>query len=178
MIPQSEYWGILIEEKYENRFKKYNRYAIKKEKDVFKLNKLQSYIDRLPCEYELLPIDERLYNISGKESWSYDFCSQFSSYSDYRQRGIGFVILHLGKLVCGASSYTVYDGGIEIEIGTRQEYRQRGLATVCASKLILECLKRGLYPSWDAANKESLALAEKLGYHFDKEYVTYEIDLA
>jgi RimJ/RimL family protein N-acetyltransferase len=41
--------------------------------------------------------------------------------------------------------------------------------------LIMECLDRGLYPSWDAANKGSVALAEKLGYHFEKEYVTYEI---
>ena len=43
--------------------------------------------------------------------------------------------------------------------------------------LILECLERGWYPSWDAQNKESVALAEKLGYHFDYEYVAYEVYL-
>jgi hypothetical protein len=30
-------------------------------------------------------------------------------------------------------------------------------------------------PRWDAANMESVALAEKLGYHFDKEYQAYSI---
>ncbi len=36
-----------------------------------------------------------------------------------------------------------------------------------------ECLKKGLYPSWDARNKDSVALSEKLGYHFDKKYTTF-----
>jgi len=31
------------------------------------------------------------------------------------------------------------------------------------------------YLSWDAHNKESKALAEKLGYRFDREYTSYEI---
>ncbi len=48
---------------------------------------------------------------------------------------------------------------------------------MCA-KLILECMDRGLYPSWDAHDMRSVALAEKLGYHLDKEYVTYIIYLA
>ena len=32
-----------------------------------------------------------------------------------------------------------------------------------------------MYPSWDAQNPASAALAEKLGYHFDKEYTAYEV---
>ncbi|MBK1809116.1 GNAT family N-acetyltransferase [Clostridium sp. YIM B02505] len=53
--------------------------------------------------------------------------------------------------------------------------KQGGLALACASKLILDCLERVIYPRWDAANLESVALAEKLGYHFDKEYIVYSI---
>ncbi|MDD7004979.1 MAG: GNAT family N-acetyltransferase, partial [Clostridiales bacterium] len=40
---------------------------------------------------------------------------------------------------------------------------------------ILECLDRGLYPSWDAQNLGSLSLAKKLGYEFSHEYPAYEI---
>ena len=40
---------------------------------------------------------------------------------------------------------------------------------------LLECDKRGLYPNWDAANKMSVGLAEKLGYHFSHEYVVYKV---
>lgn len=43
-------------------------------------------------------------------------------------------------------------------------------------RLILECLSKGLYPSWDAQNKASLELSKKLGYHFDKEYTVYEVE--
>ncbi|MPM74420.1 hypothetical protein SDC9_121408 [bioreactor metagenome] len=55
------------------------------------------------------------------------------------------------------------------------EYRQRGLATVCGARLILEALKRGLYPSWDAFDLRSVALAEKLGYHVDHPYAMYSM---
>lgn len=69
----------------------------------------------------------------------------------------------------------MYRDGIEIEIDTREDYRRKGLALACGTKLILECIKRNLYPSWDAQNKGSVALAEKLDYNFDKEYIAYEI---
>lgn len=80
-----------------------------------------------------------------------------------------------GLIVSGASSYSAYRGGIEIEIDTKEEYRRRGLALACGAKLILECLDRGLYPSWDAHNRCSAALAEKLGYRLDYAYDAYEI---
>lgn len=80
-----------------------------------------------------------------------------------------------GLIVSGASSYSRYLDGIEIEIDTREEYRRKGLAYICGAKLILECLKRNLYPSWDAHNPASIALAEKLGYHFSHAYQAVEI---
>ena len=64
---------------------------------------------------------------------------------------------------------------MEIEIDTKPEYRQLGLATVCGAKVILECLQRNLYPSWDAHDLRSVSLAEKLGYHLDHPYTAYEL---
>jgi GNAT superfamily N-acetyltransferase len=110
-----------------------------------------------------------------QNNWSEDLCSQFKNYQEYSEKGLGVVALHNGDLVSGASSYTVYRDGIEIEIDTRVDYRRKGLAFACGAKLILECINRNLYPSWDAQNKWSVALAEKLGYHFDKEYEVYEV---
>ncbi len=167
--------GALIEQEYKDSYNKFVRYAIKKEPDVFDRKKLSSYIDKLPTDYKIEMIDEELFHKCMSEQWARDLCSQFSSYAQYKKNGLGAVILHRDTLVSGASSYTAYKDGIEIEIDTKPEYRRRGLALICASKLILECLDRNLYPSWDAANKESVALSEKLGYHFDKEYVTYSV---
>lgn len=85
------------------------------------------------------------------------------------------MVLCGNRLAAGASSYTSYDDGIEIEIDTHPDFRRRGLATACGARLILYCLAGGLYPGWDAANPESVALATKLGYHFDHEYDAYFI---
>lgn len=53
---------------------------------------------------------------------------------------------------------------IEIEVDTIEPERRKHLAAVACSALILECLKEGLYPSWDAQNMNSVHLAEKLDY--------------
>jgi len=175
MTPQNDEWSNLIDKEYSTRCQRFMRYAIKKEPDIFDIDKLNKYVKSIHEEYKIVEIDECIYIAVQKEEWSKDLCSQFSSYSEYKKLGLGFVIMHNADIVCGASSYTVYDKGIEIEIDTKEEFRRKGLALACASKLILECLNRGIYPSWDAANKESVALSEKLGYHFDNEYVTYAV---
>lgn len=80
-----------------------------------------------------------------------------------------------GQLISIASSYNTYKNTIGVTIGTLEEYRRRGIAAACTASLILECLNRGIYPEWEAANMASVALSEKLGYHFDKEYDIYFI---
>lgn len=192
IIPQNQQWGREIERCYAGRFHKVERYAMKKEADVFDRDRLENMVSRLPEEYTIHMIDAEVFDycrkaaeetLSGSgqngtsccETWCVDFVSQFPNYCAYQRNGLGVVIMHEGMPVAGASSYTAYCGGIEIEIDTKQEYRRRGLATICGAKLILECLARGLYPSWDAQNLWSVALAEKLGYHFDHAYEAYEI---
>ncbi len=180
-VPQNPQWAGLIEECYKERAKKVTRYAIKKEPDIFDRGRLRRIAAGLPPEYRISLMDEALYHDCRKEEWSRDFTAQFSDWEAYRELGLGVIILKDGVIAAGASSYSAYEagdggtGGIEIEIGTKEEYRRRGLASVCGARLILECLDRGLYPSWDAQNPWSVSLAEKLGYHFDHEYTAYEI---
>ncbi len=151
------------------------RYAIKKENDCFDPKRLQAFVEQLDCKYEIKPIDEAIYYECRKYNWSVDFVQGYPTYEEYQKYGLGFVIYHDGEMVAGASSYSSYKEGIEIEIDTKEEYRRKGLATACGARLILECLNRGLYPSWDAQNRWSVALAEKLGYHYSHTYTAYEI---
>ena len=174
MIPRDQAWANLIESVWGDRAEKITRYAIKKEPDVFEPEKLKAFVKALPDGYILTPFNEDTYNQSKNESWSQDFCSQFADYQDYQARGVGVAVLHQGRLVAGASSYSIYHGGIEIEIDTKPEHRRKGLATACGAALILECLNRVLYPSWDAHDLRSVALAEKLGYHLSHPYTAYE----
>ncbi|HEM3612235.1 TPA: GNAT family N-acetyltransferase [Streptococcus suis] len=55
-----------------------------------------------------------------------------------------------------------------------EQFLDLGLAKACAAQLVLACLDRGLYPSWDAHTLTSLKLAEKLGYQLDRPYQAYE----
>ncbi len=175
MIPQNDSWKNLIIDFYEKKARVISRYAVKKEPDIFDKKKLEKAVSSLPEQYTLSMIDERLYQMCKAELWSADLVSQFPDYENYCKFGIGAVICKGNIMISGASSYSRYKEGIEIEIDTREEYRRKGFAYVCGAKLILECLKRNLYPSWDAHNKGSVALAEKLGYHYSHSYTAIEI---
>ena len=175
MVPQNQAWLQLSTAYYSDRAKIVSRYATKKDPSVFDAAKLQKAAASLSGEYELRTIDEPLFHMCRSSAWSADLVSQFSDYEHYRNMGLGVVICRQNNIVSGASSYARYRDGIEIEIDTRHDCRRRGLAYVCGARLILECLERGCYPSWDAQNKASLALAQKLGSHYSHTYTAVEI---
>ncbi len=177
MDETGEAWAWEIEQVYKDRCKRVERYAIRKEPGIFDRKKLLEIAGSLDAEYEVKLIDEDIFRQTREQEWARDFTSQYRDYEEYHRRGLGVAVTHHGELIAGASSYTVYREGIEIEIGTRKDYRRKGLASVCGARLILECIERNLYPSWDAQNKWSVALAEKLGYHFERAYPAYEISV-
>ncbi|PEI79990.1 GNAT family N-acetyltransferase [Bacillus toyonensis] len=176
VIVNSEEWKKRLETFYERKIDKFLRYKFKRNSEFFNRSKLQSFISTLPKGYELRRIDEHIANNSTLHKLSEDFTSQFQSVEDYLNRGIGYSILYNGEVICGASSYSIYDKGIKIEVATDLNHRRKGLATVVSAALILDCLEKGKYPNWDAANTTSAKLAEKLGYVFDKAYDTYFVD--
>lgn len=173
MVPQNEQWATLIEECFPDA-KRVTRYAIKKD-TKFDVDQLQKEIDKLPDGYELKKIDSAIYDKCMEDPVTVDFVSAFGSKEKYLQIGRGMVITKNGEIVAGASSYTRYNEGIEIEVDTVKSERRKHLATVVCAALILNCLNEGLYPSWDAQNMNSVHLAEKFGYEFDHEYVAYEV---
>jgi hypothetical protein len=150
------------------------RYAVTRNAEFDKA-KLLSVIEAIPPEFTLHSIDGALYEKSMANEWSRDFCSQFSGKEDYIQRGLGVAALRGEELAAGASSYVTFHGGIEIQVDTRADMRRRGLAAACCARLILDCMQKGLTPSWDAADTASLALAEKLGYVLKAPYDTWEV---
>ena len=173
MVPQNKAWEACIEECFPSA-KKVTRYAIKKD-TKFDKEYLISLVNELPGGYELRKIDERIYDMCLPDPVTRDFVSSFDSKEKFLEIGRGMVILKDDRIVAGASSYTRYREGIEIEVDTVEEERRKGLATIVCAALILRCLDEGLYPSWDAQNMNSVRLSEKLGYEFDHEYTAYEV---
>lgn len=175
MVPQTDEWAYLIKECYGSKCKQVTRYALKKN-TIFEEYHLIKLISELPKGYDLHFIDEYFYDKCLKNQWSRDLVSVFESKQTYLNLGLGVVAVRNNDVVAGASSYTRYQEGIEIEVDTRSDERRKHLATACSAKLILECIERGLYPSWDAQNLWSLHLAEKLGYELSHEYIAYEVN--
>lgn len=173
MVPQNTEWAELIEKVYPDA-RKVRRYAIKKE-TCFDTDSLKKNLLLLPAGYDLKNIDEKIYDKCMKNPVTADFVSSFADKEKYLEDGRGVVILKDDEIVSGASSYSRYREGIEIEVDTVEPERRKNLALISCSALILRCLDEGLYPSWDAQNMGSVHLAEKLGYEFDHEYIAYEV---
>lgn len=174
-VPQNESWAKVIERVWADKASRITRYAIKKEPDVFDPQKLTVLASQLPENCTLQLIDETLYYQCLQQDWSKDFVCTYPDYRTFSKIGLGVAAVADGEIIAGASSFSSYDRGIEVEIVTREDHRRKGLATACGARLILECLQRDLYPSWDAANMMSVGLCEKLGYHFSHEYPAYRI---
>lgn len=174
MVPCSEAWAKLIEECQPDA-DKVTRYAIKEDAKFDRAN-LQKLVAALPEGYEIQRIDGELYDKCLESDDFEDAVCHFASKEQYLEMGRGFAVTKDGAPVSVASSYTVYREGIDIEIDTLEEERRKGLASAVCARLILSCLDDGLYPSWDAANMNSVHLAEKLGFEFSHEYPCYWLD--
>ena len=165
LIVPSDNIGKMLESLFQEQFFKKKRYSIKKN-TRFDLDKLKTYISNLSSKYELKNIDEHLSERIIAEN--------FKNITDnFTENGIGVCCLYNDELIGVCASNIVYNDGIEVNIRTKEGYQRQGIATAMAAKLILECLARGKNVSWDAANLESLKLAEKLGFEYDSAYDVY-----
>ena len=174
-VPCHPHWNEAIETAFSGQWKKAVRYAFEKDPQAFDTKKLQSFSQALPEGFRLTAIGEAWFSYCKNTAWCRDFVSQYGDYPQYAKHGLGVLAIKDGVPASGASSYSGYEGGIEIQIETREDFRRRGLAAACGAALILACLKRGLSPSWDAHNPESAALAQKLGYRPSRQYLSYHV---
>ena len=179
LMPQNRAWEQEIEAALGEKAKKVTRYATHKSmadlQNPENLARLEKMASAVPEHFKIVPFDEEIFEIAREEYWSRSQAVQFRDYEEYQHHGLGFAAMLGGIMAAGASAYSYYDGGIEVQIDTDTGFRQMGLARCCGARLILECLKSGIYPSWDAHNLQSLALAESFGYQPAGEYTAYEV---
>ena len=171
LVPADARWEELVKAAWPD-VEPWPRYAIKKD-TVFDREKLEGFVASLPAGYELRRFDGEIYDMCLEDGLFEDCVSHYASKEEFFALARGYAVLKNGALVSAASAYSVFREGIEVEIDTVETERRRGLATAAGAALILSCLDDGLYPSWDAANMDSVRLAEKLGYEFSHEYRCY-----
>ena len=176
LAPRDAACGALIEAVFGEKARAGKRCAFQKGSEHFDPAALRRLVKAAPKQVSIVPFDRALYHQALEQNWSKDFVSLFRNADDYLARGLGFAALSGGRLVGGASSYSRYSSGIEIQVETRSDWQRKGIASACCAALILACMERGLYPSWDAANPASAALAQKLGYREAGLYPVWYMD--
>lgn len=148
----------------------FTRYSFK-DKANFQVEFLNDLVTQLEEDYNLVPIDNRIYNCLSDEEWSQDLQGDFAL-----KGGFGFVILKNNEVIAGISSGLVYREAVEVEVATRPDKQGNGFAKKLGAAMILESLNRDMFPLWDAHNEASKKVAEFLGYELVEPYEAFELE--
>lgn len=161
LIPPDAAWQAALQPILPQSARAITRYALRTGR--WKAAALEG-LAQVPEGYALQPLQGGWVAQARQADWCQDWVSQYPTDEDYAQRGLGWCVLHDGRLAAGASSYVSCPGYLEIQVDTHPDERGRGLATAASAALILDCLRQGIHPGWDAANLTSRHIAHKLGY--------------
>lgn len=97
----------------------------------------------------------------------------------FLQKGCGYSLTSTGDIISECLIYHRSDLTVELGVHTKEEYRQRGLATTVCAALIDYALNNNLHPRWSCwdFNEPSWKLAEKLGFELqnEKEVILWDI---
>ena len=167
LMPSPLAWAAAAIETFGERLVTFPRYSF----DAGSLSEahLSAILDTSPHRDRVRRVDAALLAAPGNMVEFEDF----DSAEDFLARGVGYTLLEGDQPAGAAYSSLACSRGIEVSLFVDEPYRRRGIATAISAALLLECVRRGLRPNWDAANLESCALAEKLGYTPAGTYESY-----
>jgi GNAT superfamily N-acetyltransferase len=171
LMPSSAGWAELAREIYPETLEPFTRFRFSA--DSLSAPNLSQCLGESGYREQVIPITAEIARKLIQQPESYFEISEFDSVEDFLERGLGYTVLDDEKVMGVAYSSLVCSAGIEVSIFVEERYRRKGVATALASRLLVESLKRGLRPNWDAANGESYRLAKKLGYTFVEAYDAY-----
>jgi GNAT superfamily N-acetyltransferase len=171
LMPSPAEWIAAAREIYHDRLAPITRYSFSP--DQLSEAHLAGLLDGSPYRDRIVPLDASQLTRLAARPENYLQIGDFDSSADFLERGLGFAALGGQRVMGAAYSALVCSRGIEVSIYVEERFRERGVATALASRLLLECQRRGLRPNWDAANPESCQLAKKLGYVFVEAYEAY-----
>ena len=174
VTPENDEWRRVLREEFGDRISSLSFTAFSSRS--LDESRLVELVRGLPTGFELKRIDRQQAERLSSDMENEYFLENFESVGDFLNRGMGYCVVHKGRLVSAATSMAMCRGAIDIEIETVSEYQRRGLGTAVGARLVLHCLQRGIDPKWLAANATSERLALKLGYEKGETYETFEIE--
>jgi hypothetical protein len=109
--------------------------------------------------------------IVAAEAWSRDLVMAMGGIEAFRRDGMGVFLYDGDELICGASSFCRYPNAVEVEVDTRPERRNAGLARWAGAALSVLAAVHDQYLCWDAAHPSSARIAIDLGLGFSGHYI-------
>ena len=168
VICPNDKWKAYVENHLGNKLMKKTRTVFStKRLDIEHLNKLKA---KIPTGYKVAKLNNELI-----DSFYDMLTQQYSYYYDtierFKKDGFGFCALKGDEIVAVAATHIPhYKQAFEVQIDTHPDHRRKGLATLVGAHLVAYSIENGYTPVWDTFNKESAALALKLGYTEPREY--------
>jgi GNAT superfamily N-acetyltransferase len=162
IMPSPEPWICAAKDIHGERLVEFPRYSFSSQS--LNISHLKSLLESSPCRDAVAVVDRSIAEkVYGVENHFFDL-SDYDSFEDFVQRGIGYCLVDGKAPVACAYSSLVCSKGAEVSIFVEPHYRRQGVATALACALLIHCIRDKLAPHWDAANYESCRLAEKLGF--------------
>ena len=171
LMPSPPAWAAAAGELFGARLVAFPRYSFSA--DELNERHLAAVVAASPLRERVVAVDAALLARAAEGVETFIDLADFDSPDDFVARGLGYVALDGERVMGAAYSSLVCSRGIEVSLYVDEPYRRQGVATAIAGRLLLECVRQGRRPNWDAANLESCALAEKLGYVASGSYDSY-----
>jgi RimJ/RimL family protein N-acetyltransferase len=169
--PSPEGWMNLLQNKYADKIKKTERFSF-----------THRFIDAAEIiriiqqhSYNLHDIDTATAHAMEKDDWHKYHLLNYNSPADFAANAFASGITLNGTLASVCSAAIRCSRGIELNVITLPEYRNKGLAEVVAAATIKKAIDHKLIPHWDAANERSARLAVRLGFQPAGSYFTHYI---
>jgi RimJ/RimL family protein N-acetyltransferase len=104
--------------------------------------------------------------------WRSLILSCYGDVDHFLAHGMGFCLLDQGKIISESYGF-IAKGKAEIGVITDKNYRNQNLGTLISAVMLDYCYKNHLEPYWncDISNLASIALAKKLGFEEDCQYL-------
>lgn len=169
--PSPTAWINLLQKSYSDKIKKTERYSFTHE--FIDAGRLTKIIHQ--HSWNLHTIDTTTAHVMENEEWHKYHLTNYNSAAEFAANGFANGITIEGVLASVCSAALRCAQGIELNIITLPQFRNKGLAEIVAAATIISALEQELVPHWDAANERSARLAMRLGYKATGSYFTHYI---
>jgi len=167
IISPNQSWDVFIHTIFQDQIQVFPRLLF--EGSQLSLSHLKELCAPLPPELKIVSIQKEHLQ---KGMIRDQIINKFFLDTDFLHHGFGLALVNDKGVVHGfaLTNYPIEYYSHEIEVSYRVGYddypfyRHKGIGTTLVCQFIIEALRRGFYPIWDAANDISSHIARKLGY--------------